>query len=162
MSYWFPYPLLSLFLLVMWLLVNQSVSPGQILLGSVLSIFLAWVLMVLEPLKSRLKRFDLIFKLIGRVTVDIIRSNIAVAAIILRGPRSKGTPGFMTVPLDLKDRNGLTVLACILTATPGTVWVEYEAARGQLLLHVLDLVDEEVWVDLIKNRYERALMEIYE
>ena len=35
-------------------------------------------------------------------------------------------------------------------------------ATGRLLLHVLDLVDEETWVRLIKDRYERRLMEIFE
>ena len=36
------------------------------------------------------------------------------------------------------------------------------SATGRLLLHVLDLVDEETWVRLIKDRYERRLMEIFE
>ena len=53
-------------------------------------------------------------------------------------------------------------MAIIITSTPGTLWVEYEAATGRLLLHVLDLVDEETWVRLIKDRYERRLMEIFE
>ena len=54
------------------------------------------------------------------------------------------------------------MLAIILTSTPGTLWVEYEASTGRLLLHVLDLVDEEVWIRLIKDRYECRLMEIFE
>ncbi|MGW8175761.1 MAG: Na+/H+ antiporter subunit E [Stenotrophomonas sp.] len=62
----------------------------------------------------------------------------------------------------MRDRYGLAVLAIIITSTPGTLWVEYESATGRLLLHVLDLVDEETWVRLIKDRYERRLMEIFE
>ena len=29
-------------------------------------------------------------------------------------------------------------------------------------MHVLDLVEEEVWVAIVKERYERLLMEIFE
>jgi multicomponent K+:H+ antiporter subunit E len=78
------------------------------------------------------------------------------------GRRRKHVPGFVAIPLDLRDRNGLAVLACIVTSTPGTAWVEYAADSGVLVIHVLDLVSEEEWVDLIKNRYESMLMEIFE
>ena len=53
-------------------------------------------------------------------------------------------------------------LALIVTATPGTLWVDFDRRRGTLLLHVLDLVDEESWIQLIKGRYESLLMEIFE
>jgi multicomponent K+:H+ antiporter subunit E len=62
----------------------------------------------------------------------------------------------------MRDPYGLTALACIITATPGTVWVEYDSAEGTMLLHVLDLVDEDDWVRTVKDRYERRLMEIFE
>ena len=70
--------------------------------------------------------------------------------------------GFVVIPLDLHDRTGLAVLACIVTSTPGTAWIEYAPDSGVLLIHVLDLVDEAEWVALIKNRYEALLMEIFE
>ena len=70
--------------------------------------------------------------------------------------------GFLTIPLDLRSQQGLAVLSIIITSTPGTIWVNYDAAKGTLLLHVLDLVDETVWVRTIKGRYERLLMEIFE
>lgn len=68
----------------------------------------------------------------------------------------------MRVPLDMRNPYGLAVLACIVTATPGTIWVEYDFAQGTLLLHILDLIGEEEWARIIKNRYEGRLMEIFE
>ncbi len=68
----------------------------------------------------------------------------------------------MQIPLDMRSPHGLSALACILTATPGTVWVDYDAKGGVMLLHVLDLVDEETWVRTIKDKWERRLMEIFE
>jgi multicomponent K+:H+ antiporter subunit E len=66
------------------------------------------------------------------------------------------------IPLDLRAPYGLAALACIITATPGTLWVEYDSADNTMLLHVLDLIDEEEWVRIIKDRYETRLMEIFE
>jgi len=53
-------------------------------------------------------------------------------------------------------------MACIVTATPGTSWARYDAARNTVTIHVLDLVDEEEWIRTFKRRYERRLQEIFE
>jgi multicomponent K+:H+ antiporter subunit E len=53
-------------------------------------------------------------------------------------------------------------LACIITSTPGTLWVNFDAAKRILIIHVLDLIDESEWVRTIKGRYERLLLEIFE
>ena len=84
-----------------------------------------------------------------------------MAAIILGRRRADRVSGFIHVPLDLRNRYGLAVLAIILTSTPGTLWVQYDRLSGRLLLHVLDLVEEQEWIDLIKGRYERLLLEIF-
>jgi multicomponent K+:H+ antiporter subunit E len=66
------------------------------------------------------------------------------------------------IPLDLTDPHGLAVLAGIVTATPGTVWVDHDAVSSTLTLHVLDMKSEQEWIDWIKNRYERLLVGMFE
>jgi len=162
MRRWLPFPLLSLCLLAMWLLLNQSVSAGQILLGSILSVIGGWLLRAVQAPKQSIRNPLAIVGLFFIVLLDIVRSNIAVARIVL-GPRNRQlTSGFMNIPLDIRNKYGLTVLACIITATPGTVWVNFNTANGLLLIHVLDLVDEQAWIDTVKGRYERLLLEIFE
>lgn len=156
-----PHPLLAASLLVMWILLN-ALTVGHVLLGSVIAIGASWAMTALHPAKPRLRRWSLIPRLIGSVAIDVLRSNFAVASIIVLGRRRERTTGFVVIPLELRDPTALAVLACILTSTPGTAWVEYRAGPGTLLLHVLDLMDEQQWIDLIKNRYERPLMEIFE
>jgi len=155
-----PYPLLALSLLAMWLLLN-GFSVGQLLLGSVIAVAASGAMAALEPKKPRLRRWSAIPGLVWVVFIDILRSNIAVASLILRGTGGREISGFVTIPLALRDPTGLAVLACIVTSTPGTAWVEYDSTRNTLLLHILDLGDED-WVGLIKNRYERPLLEIFE
>ena len=143
-----PYPLLTASLVVLWLLLT-AFTPGQLIVGIVVAVAAGHGMAVLRPAKPRVKRWDLVFRLIGIVFHDILRSNIDVAKLILTRRAQDRESGFMTIPLDMQDPTGLAVLAVIVTATPGTVWL-------------LDLVDDAVWLDLIKNRYERILMEIFE
>ncbi|MBX3532473.1 MAG: Na+/H+ antiporter subunit E [Rhizobiaceae bacterium] len=161
MSRAFPYPLLTAGLLLMWLLLT-SFSLGQFLLGAVVAAAASRAMAALQPSKPRLRRWQLIPHLLGIVTLDILRSNAAVFGIIVQGRRRERSSGFVAIPLDLRDRTGLAVLSCIVTSTPGTAWIEYAPESGVLLIHVLDLVDKDEWVALIKNRYEAPLMEIFE
>jgi multicomponent K+:H+ antiporter subunit E len=161
MSRILPYPLLTAGLILMWLLLN-SFSPGHLLLGTIVAMIASRAMSALEPSKPRLRRWQLIPRLLGTVTLDILQSNIAVARIILSGGGRGRVPGFVAIPLQLRDRTGLAVLACIVTSTPGTAWVEYDSASGVLLIHVLDFVSEEEWIDTIKGRYETMLLEIFE
>ena len=162
MNRWLPYPLLALALLAMWLLLTQSLSPGQIVLGGGIALLATQAMAALKPEKARIRSYRPIPRLFVTVSGDIIRSNIAVARIVLGRSQRKRVSGFVRVPLDMQNRYGLTILACIITATPGTIWVQFDRNAGRLLVHVLDLIDEEAWIQLIKHRYERLLMEIFE
>ncbi|MCG2839714.1 Na+/H+ antiporter subunit E [Sandaracinobacter sp. RS1-74] len=157
-----PYPLFGLALLVMWLLLMQSISPGQILLGCLVALIATNAMSALQPETANIRFGMAMLRLPLVVLQDIFRSNLAVGRIILQGQRQHIRSGFLQIPLDMRDRFGLGVLAIILTATPGTLWVQYDRSRNLLLLHVLDFVDPDHWVELIKERYERLLMEIFE
>jgi multicomponent K+:H+ antiporter subunit E len=156
-----PFPIVSISLLVLWLLLNQTLSPGHILLGGAVALAGGWALTALEPPKAHPWRLASAGRLAALVLLDIVRSNIAVARIILGFGRRGRRSGFIEIPLELRDPYGLATLACIITSTPGTLWVDFDAASGTLTIHVLDLVDEAEWVRTIKGRYERLLMEIF-
>lgn len=158
----FPHPLMSLALMAMWLLLHNSASPATILGGALVALAGPWAMAALQTERLRIRSLMALIRLAGLVLFDIVRSNIAVATIILHKKRRKGVAGFIVIPLDLRNRFGLTLLALIVTSTPGTLWVQYNSQRGTLLLHVLDLVDETVWIKLIKQRYARLLLEAFE
>ena len=156
----FPHPIAGLCLLGVWLLLTQSASIGQLLLGSAVAFLATHALASLQPGRTPAIRFQPALKLAGVVLVDILRSNLAVGAIIMSRRRNR-VSGFVTMHLDLTNSQALALLALIVTATPGTLWVEFDRRGGTLLIHVLDLVDEQHWIDLIKGRYEARLIEIF-
>ena len=156
-----PHPLLALGLFATWLLLSGSISAGDVLLALVAALAIPQVMRGLEPDRSGVRSPGAVLRLASYFAVDVVRSNYAVATIILGRRKRQRVSGFIHVPLDLRNRYGLAVLAIIVTSTPGTLWVQYDRPSGRLLLHVLDLVEEQDWIDLIKGRYERLLLEIF-
>jgi multicomponent K+:H+ antiporter subunit E len=155
-----PYPLLTVSLVLMWMLLN-GFTLGHLVLGTLVAVFASWAMASLRPEKPRLRKWYLLPKLFFIVLGDIIRSNIAVAWLIVRGKHKSGTSGFLVIPVEIEDRTALAVLAVILTSTPGSAWLEYDSYDRTILMHVLDLADEAEWIDMVKNRYEKILMEIF-
>lgn len=155
-------PLLPPFLTGMWLLLNDTLAPGQVILGIMLASLITVAITTLRPLPAWPHRLHVAIGLIWHVVIDIIRSNLAVGKIILGATRRQPQTGFMKIPLDLRDPHGLAMLSIIITATPGTVWSGHDPDNNVLTLHVLDLQDEAGWIHTIKGRYEAPLMEIFE
>lgn len=162
MSRLFPAPLLSVALFVLWLLLNLSVSPGNLLLGAALGILAPILMAPLRPQHAHVRRPWAIAKLIGRVGLDVIHSNLLVALGVLRADSTPPRSAFVHIPLDLRDAHGLAALSMITTVVPGTVWSELALDRSVLLLHVFDLEDETAFIEHFKHTYERPLMEIFE
>jgi multicomponent K+:H+ antiporter subunit E len=162
MKRWLPYPLLSFWLLAMWLLLNQTLAAGHVLLGGLLALGGALALAELQAPEGRVRRTAPIAQLFWLVLVDVVRSNIAVARLVLYRRARKRVAGFVRMPVALRHPGALAILACILTATPGTSWARFDRSRNVIIIHVFDLIDEQAWMQRFKERYERRLMEIFE
>lgn len=158
----FPAPLLSIALFILWLLLNQSVSKGHIVLGAILGLATPVLTRGLRPLPVRVRHPWTIFKLFVRVVIDTSVSNYQVLRFLLFPRLRKHPAAFVHIPLELKDPNGLAVLAMITCITPGTAWAEISRDRSVLLMHILEVGDEEPIIEHVKTKYERPLMEIFE
>lgn len=162
MRRWLPYPTMSLFVLGIWLLLSQSLALGHFVLGAVLGLVLGAVFKQFQPPPMRIRRGHLLLGLTVRVIGDVMQSNIELFRIILSGQSRNVSSGFVYIPLELTSRYGLAALACIITATPGTIWVSYQSRERMLLIHVFDLVDETVWIRTITDRYAAPLKAVFE
>lgn len=161
MSRLLPTPLLSIALLVLWLMLNQSLEPGQLIFGALLAVAIPLFVQPLRPIKAHVRKPLVIIRLVLVSLKEIIISCFNVSRIILF-TGTKPHSQFIRIPLDLRDPHGLAVLSCIINSTPGTVWVEILPDSNDLALHVFDLHDTAWWIETIKSRYERPLMEIFE
>ena len=161
MKRWLPQPLASLSLWGVWLLLGNTLAPGQILLGLLLALALPLFTVRFWPDRPRLRRPLKIPAYILMLLWDITVANLTVARLIL-GPADRLRPAFIRLPLDLRHDFAIVVLANTISLTPGTVSADISPDRRSLLIHVLDVENPEQTVALIKYRYERPLQEIFE
>ena len=159
---WLPSPPLSLALFAVWLLLNQSLDPATLLLAALLSIAVPLLTQSLRPAQAKIRKPMLVLRLFGLVAYDLVVSALTVARLLLIRRSRDLAPRFVRVPLAIRDPNALAALAMILCLTPGTAWGEIALDRSTLLIHVFHEDDEAAFIDMVKTRYERPLMEIFE
>lgn len=154
---------MSALLLALWLLLNQSLDVAHLLMGAFLGLAVPLLTRNLQPLAyPRLAKPFIFGRLLATTLVEIVRSGFNVSRIILFSKADGLNSQFIRIPLDLRSPHGLAVLSCLINCTPGTVWVEILPDHHELALHVFDLRDRQWWVDTIKTRYEKPLVDIFD
>lgn len=161
MKRWIPAPRLSIGLFIIWLLLNQTIALGHIILALFFAISIPLVTAPLRPNYPVVKRFTALLRLFGFALVEIVRSCFNVSRIILFAQDKDLNSQFIKVPLDMDNPTGLAILSCLINTTPGTVWVEFLEETNELSLHVFDLHDANWWVNTIKTRYEQPIMDVF-
>lgn len=156
-----PAPLLSAFLLLIWLLLFNSLSAGVVLLGVVFSLLIPILLRPAWPHFAEVKKPHLAVIYFFILLFDIVVANFKVAVLIL-GSRKSINPAFFVYPLDMKEELPVTILASTITLTPGTVSCEITRGRKGILIHAFSEDDPEQVINTIRHRYERRLKEIFE
>lgn len=157
-----PHPLLTLTLTVIWLLLVNRFTLGNLVLGGALGLVIPAITAAYWPERPRLRHPLKIAEYIVLVIWDIIVANVVVAGIILFRPHDRIRTRWVAVPLELTSPEAITVLAGTITMTPGTVSAQLSADGRSILVHCLDTDDPDATRDEIKSRYERRLMEIFE
>ena len=134
---WLPTPFRSALLFVVWLLLNNSVSAGHIVLAVIFAILIPLVSFPFREPQPLIIKPGLALKQLIIVMYDIITANMQVSL----------TPG--------------TVSAEVYPI-PESLAEGEQPTQRYLLIHVLDLDDEQALIDTIKQRYEAPLKEIFQ
>lgn len=155
-----PHPALSVAVFLLWLLLNNGLSWASSLLGLILAILLPLFCKRFWPDPPRTIRIGSACKLFVIVLHDIVVASLQVARIIVT-PKADINPAFIEVPLELRDPFVATILASIVSLTPGTVSVDVDQQRWVLHVHALNVDDRDELVAAIKQRYEKGLQETF-
>lgn len=156
---WFDHPVLSLLLAASWLLLQQSLALPHLIGAAVLALALPRLLHGFLAVGLRLRRPLVALRFFFIVLWDIVVANVIVAWIVV-SPSSRPSPAWVPVPLDIRDPVAISLLATIITTTPGTVSCLVDDVGHLIHVHALDCEDVPALVAQIKSRYERPLAEI--
>lgn len=157
---WFGHPWLSVLLAVSWLLLQHTLAPFHLISAVLIGLVVPRLLHGFLPMAQPIHFFTSVHLLLI-VLWDIVMSNITVARLVL-GPMSRPHPAWFKVPLALKHPTAISLLANIITTTPGTVSCTIDEAGRYILVHALDCSDPAQMTADIKARYERLLLVIFE
>jgi multicomponent K+:H+ antiporter subunit E len=158
----FPHPYLSLTLVALWFLLVNEWKIGSLVMAVFLGTVIPLITSTWWPHRARVNRpFGLAaYSLL--VLWDVIVANFQVARIVLFMPRDRIQSNWITVPLDLRSPEAISLLAGTITMTPGTLTADMSACGRALLVHALHAPDPDATRDDIKARYESRLKRIFE
>lgn len=158
-DHWFPHPFVSVLCGLSWVMLAQSLDAATLLMAFLLAFIIP---KLLNPFIDRTPNINWVeaLKLFFVVVWDIILCNINVAKLVL-GPTKNLHPKWFRVPLDTEHEEVNSILAMIITTTPGTVTAGIDQDRSDILVHALNTDDIENEIKTIKERYEQPLMRIF-
>lgn len=156
---WFPHPFVSVIVAMSWVMLAHNMEAGTLLMAIFLAILIPRMVAPFIDYTPNI-RWVPAMRLFWVVVWDIIVANIKVAILVL-GPTKNLHPKWFRVPLDTEHEEVNTLLAMIITTTPGTVSAGIDQDRGDILVHALSTDDEEAEIETIKQRYEQPLIKIF-
>jgi multicomponent Na+:H+ antiporter subunit E len=141
-------------LMVAWLALTGDLGVANAAFG----LALGWAAMRLAGPQRRfpldaLRRIPAVLSLGAFVAWELLLSNVRVARVILF-PRRHLRPVLVAVPLDVRSDAAITLLANVLTLTPGTLSVDVSTDRRTLYVHALSAPDPDALVRDVKERFE--------
>ena len=157
-----PRPFLTVLLTLVWMLLENTMSAGVMVFGLILGLIIPAATSAYWPDRPPVVRPLRLVAYVLIVIWDIIVANVAVARIVLFKPNAAMRPTWVSIPLEIRTPEAITILAGTITLTPGTVTAELSDEGHSLLVHCLDAEDADAVRDEIKDRYERRLKEIFE
>ena len=160
MNYVLPHPLLSLALWGLWLLLTNSLGPGQLILGLALAVALPIALRSALATPLAIRNPGALLAYILLVLKDIAVANFVVARQVL-GPNRALQPHFLDIPLTVTHPTAISLFASTITLTPGTVSCELGEDGRSLRVHALHTTDPAAEIADMKHKYERRIIRIF-
>ncbi len=156
-----PHPGLTGLLIVLWMLLLNDLTGGGALMAVLWGVTIPLLTAPFWPDRPQVRFGWSMVEYFAVVLWDIFIANFQVARLILfrrnRDLRSK----WLVIPLDLRSPEAITTLAGTISLTPGTVSADISVSGRWLLVHGLDVPDQDAEIARIKSRYEARLMRIF-
>lgn len=152
------YALAMVLLVLLWAAITDAFTLPNIVLGAVLAGLALYLLRARAGRPRGLRKLRAWMTLFGLFLRELLLSALAVAGQVIR-PRLDLKPAVVAVPLDVQSDIGITLLANLITLTPGTLSVDVAEDRSVLYVHVLDLRDRAALVESIKTGFEARVWE---
>lgn len=150
-------------LALIWTAISGSFSLANLVLGAIIGLIAMWVIRERVSHPGLSKRLLKIVSLALLFLYELLMSSIRVAILVL-SPRldRRLQPGIIAFPLTAKSDEEITLLANLITLTPGTLSVDVSEDRKFIYVHAIAVPDREALIADIANGFERKIIEVFE
>ncbi|CAM3908341.1 Na+/H+ antiporter subunit E [Mesobacillus thioparans] len=151
--------LLNFILAFVWMFLKTSYSPASFFVGYFFGLLIIYIFRRFFNSRFYLLRVVAVVNLFYIFNKELILSNIEVLKAVLR-PKLNIKPGIFAFPTELNQDWEITMLANLITLTPGTLVVDISDDNKILYVHAMDISDADEAIQSIKNTFEKAIMEV--
>jgi multicomponent Na+:H+ antiporter subunit E len=142
-----------------WAAITGLFTWSNVLAGFVLAYLVLFIVQRAVGASSYFRRIDRVLRFVLFYVWEIILANLRVAYDVMT-PRHRMRPGVVAIPLDAKTDAEITMLANLITLTPGSISLDVSSDRRFLYLHAMYVDDVEEFRQSIKDTIERRVLEV--
>ncbi|WP_172122733.1 MULTISPECIES: Na+/H+ antiporter subunit E [unclassified Devosia] len=156
-------PLLVIVLALLWLAITGNFSGANLVFGAVIAVGAMFLLRDSVAPPRALKRLRRIVSLAVLFVYELNLSAIRVAILVLTPDlKSALRPAVVAVPLKVKSDAEITLLANLITLTPGTLSIDLSPDRSHLYVHALSVSDPQAVIDDIASGFEARIRKVFQ
>ncbi|MCB9993411.1 MAG: Na+/H+ antiporter subunit E [Hyphomicrobiaceae bacterium] len=157
------FAMISLVLALVWVSITGSFSAPNLVMGWIISLIAMWVVrnqMTTPVLITRMRR---IIGLIYLFLYELLMSALRVASLVLTpNVNTHLKPGIIAFPVSAKSDVEITLLANLITLTPGTLSVDVAEDRSVIYVHCISVDDKQKVIRDIADGFEAKIIEVFE
>ncbi len=154
---------LAIVLAIFWAAITGSFSAPNLLLGGSVAILALLLIRKEFAPPVYFQKIKRVISLAGLFLYELALSAYRVSVLILSpNMKSKLKPGIIAFPLSVTSDVEITLLANLITLTPGTLSVDVSEDRKFLYVHALFVPDKKALIREIADGFEIKIIEVFE
>lgn len=152
--------LLNLLLALAWMALTGQFVFSNFIMGFGLGYLMLWLVQSVQGPSSYFSKVRQVIGLTSFFIGELIKANLRVAYDVV-SPRYHMRPGVVAIPLDIRGDAEITLLANLITLTPGTLSLDVSSDRSVLYVHSMYIDSVEGFRSQIKDGFERRVQEVF-
>lgn len=151
--------LLNILLAIAWMLLSSDLNFINFIEGFLIGFIILWISKHASESHDYFNKIPRIIGFMFYFFYELFVANLKVAYDILT-PKHRMEPSIIAVPLTVDKDFEITILANLITLTPGTLSLDVSSNKKILYVHSMYVSDPKEFIDEIKNGFEQKLLEI--
>jgi len=151
--------LVNILTAVLWMFLQSSFTPATFVFGYLIGMLILIILRRFLIFELYFRRLWAMVKLFFLFVVELTKANIDMVKVVLK-PKLNHQPGIVAVRTQLETNVEITLLAALISLTPGTISMDFSEDNKTIYIHSIDVPDKDEMIEDIRNSFEKAIMEV--